>query len=139
MDFFQFLLSQNNILIVGIAVAAGVMLAIPAIKGSRGGGGLSTGAAIQMVNRQQAVWIDVRPAEQYQTGHIAQSRSLPGADLDKSVSVPKNKPLIVVSQQGRESSKAAAKLRAAGFTDVHVLDGGIDAWTKASLPVTKKV
>jgi rhodanese-related sulfurtransferase len=138
-DIFQFLLSQNNILIVGIAVAAGVMLALPAVKGARGGGGLSTGAAIQMVNRQQAVWIDVRPAEQFQAGHIAQARSLPGGDLDKSVSVPKNKPLIVVSQQGRESSKIAAKLREAGYADVQVLDGGMDAWAKATLPVTKKV
>jgi rhodanese-related sulfurtransferase len=137
-DFFQFLLSQNNILIVGIAIAAGVMLALPALKGSRGGG-LSTVEAIQMVNRQQAVWIDVRTAEQFQAGHIAQARSLPGGDLDKSVSVPKNKPLIVVSQQGRESSKAAAKLRTAGFADVQVLDGGMDAWAKAALPVTKKV
>jgi rhodanese-related sulfurtransferase len=137
-DIFQFLLSQNNILIVGIAVAAGIMLALPTLKGG-GGGGLSTGAAIQLVNRQQAVWIDVRTAEQFQAGHIAQARSLPGGDLDKSVSIPKNKPLIVVSQQGRESSKIAAKLRAAGYADVQVLDGGMDAWAKATLPVTKKV
>lgn len=138
MDFFQFLLSQNNIFIIAIAIAAGVMLALPSLKGARGGG-LSTSEAIHMINRQQAVWIDIRPAEQFQAGHIAQARSIPGADLDKSVSVPKNKPLIIVSQTGRESAKAVAKMKAAGFADLHQLDGGMDAWAKASLPVTKKV
>ena len=76
---------------------------------------MSTSEAIQMVNQRQAVWVDVRPAEQFQAGHIAQARSVPAADLEqKAGNLPKNKPLIVVCDNGRDSARAA-KLRAQGL------------------------
>ncbi|MFW8194492.1 rhodanese-like domain-containing protein [Klebsiella pneumoniae] len=52
--------------------------------------------------------------------------------------MPKNKPLVVVCDNGRDSARAAAKLRAQGFADVVPLDGGMRAWLAASLPVTQK-
>ena len=81
----------------------------------------------------------MRPAEQFQAGHIAQARSVPAADLEqKAGNLPKNKPLIVVCDNGRDSARAAAKLRAQGYADVVPLDGGMRAWLAASLPVTQK-
>lgn len=125
-------------MIAVVAVAAAVMLMIPSLKAGRGGG-LSSAAAIQMANRQQGIWVDVRPAEQFQAGHIAQARNVPFDGLDKkAANLPKNKPLIVVGDGGRDASRAAAQLRTLGFTDVHVLDGGMRAWTQAALPVTQK-
>ncbi|AMG47946.2 rhodanese-like domain-containing protein [Achromobacter xylosoxidans] len=115
------------------------MLAIPALRKGRTGSAVSTTEAIQMVNQRQAVWVDVRPAEQFQAGHIAQARSVPAADLEqKAASLPKNKPLVVVCDNGRDSARAAAKLRAQGFADVVPLEGGMRAWLAASLPVTQK-
>ncbi|MCC3264324.1 rhodanese-like domain-containing protein, partial [Paenibacillus polymyxa] len=74
---------------------------------------ISTNEAIQMVNQRNAVWVDVRPAEQFQAGHIAQARNVPAADIEqKASSLPKNKPLVVVCDNGRDSARAAAKLRA---------------------------
>ena len=94
---------------------------------------MSTSEAIQMVNQRQAVWVDVRPAEQFQAGHIAQARSVPAADLEqKAGNLPKNKPLIVVCDNGRDSARAAAKLRAQGYADVVPLDGGMRAWLAAA-------
>lgn len=139
MDFLQFLISPNNLLIVGIALVAGILLLVPNFKGSRSNGGLTTADAIQMVNRKQAVWVDVRPLEQFQAGHIAQARSLPLADIDqKSATLPKAKPLIVVCDSGRDANKAAAKLRTLELGEVFMLDGGMRAWAQAALPVTKK-
>ncbi|CAB3638416.1 MAG: rhodanese-like domain-containing protein [Achromobacter pulmonis] len=139
MDLLQFLLDKNNIFIVAVTIVSGVMLAIPALRKGRTGSAVSTGEAIQMVNQRQAVWIDVRPAEQFQAGHIAQARSVPAADLEqKAASLPKNKPLVVVCDNGRESARAAAKLRAQGFADAVPLEGGMRAWLAASLPVTQK-
>ncbi len=139
MDFLQFLISPQNLLVVGIAVVAAVLLLVPGVRGSRSNGGLTTADAIQLVNRKQAVWVDVRSAESFQAGHIAQARSLPAANLEQQVSaLPKNKPLIVVCDSGRESNKAAEKLRTAGMSEVFVLDGGMRAWSQAALPVTKK-
>ena len=139
MDLLQFLIVPNNLMILAVAVVSGVMLMLPSLNRSRQAG-LTSGAAIQMANRQQGVWVDVRPAEQFQAGHIAQARSLPVADIDqKAAALPKNKPLIVVCESGRDAAKVAAKLKAQGFGDVHVLEGGMRAWSQASLPVTKKV
>ena len=139
MDLLQLLLDKNNIFIVAVTVVSGVMLAIPALRKGRTGSAVSTTEAIQMVNQRQAVWVDVRPAEQFQAGHIAQARSVPAADLEqKAASLPKNKPLVVVCDNGRDSARAAAKLRAQGFADVVPLDGGMRAWLAASLPVTQK-
>ena len=138
MDLLQFLISPSNLMIVVVAVASAVMLMLPTLKAGRGGG-LTSAAAIQMANRQQGVWVDIRPAEQFQAGHIAQARSLPLDGLEKkAANLPKNKPLIVVGDGGRDAGRAAAQLRTLGFTDVHVLDGGMRGWTQAALPVTQK-
>lgn len=139
MDLLQFLLDTNNIFIAAIALVSGAMLVIPALRQGRTGSAVNTTAAIQLVNQRQAVWIDVRPAEQFQVGHIAQARSVPAADLEqKAASLPKNKPLVVVCDNGRDSARAAAKLRAQGFADAVPLEGGMRAWLAASLPVTQK-
>ncbi|WMD19571.1 rhodanese-like domain-containing protein [Achromobacter seleniivolatilans] len=139
MDLLQFLLDKNNIFIVAVTVISGVMLAIPALRKGRKGSAISTGEAIQMVNQRNAVWIDVRPTEQFQAGHIAQARSVPAADLEqKAASLPKNKPLIVVCDNGRDSARAATKLRTQGFADAVPLEGGMRAWSAANLPVTQK-
>lgn len=139
MDFLHFLLSQNNIFIVAVAAVAGVMLIIPTLRKSGGGSAVGTAHAIQMINHQQAVWVDVRTAEQYQAGHIAQARSVPVAELEKkAAALPKNKPLVVVCEQGRDSAKAVTKLRAQGFAEVVALDGGMRAWSQAGLPITQK-
>jgi len=138
-DFLQFLIDKNNVFIVAVAVVSGAMLAFPALRKGRSGSAVGTAEAIQMVNQRQAVWIDVRPAEQFQAGHIAQARSLPAADVEqKAGSLPKNKPLILVCEQGRDAPRIAARLKAQGYADVTVMDGGMRAWFAAGLPVTQK-
>ncbi|MBV5323845.1 MAG: rhodanese-like domain-containing protein, partial [Rhodospirillaceae bacterium] len=69
MDLLQFLIDKNNVFIVAVAVISGIMLAIPALRKGRTGSAVSTTEAIQMVNQRQAVWVDVRPADQFQAGH----------------------------------------------------------------------
>ncbi|CAM4117701.1 rhodanese-like domain-containing protein [Bordetella tumulicola] len=139
MDLLQFLVDKNNIFIVIVAVVAGVMLAIPSLRKGRSGSGLSTAEAIQLVNKNQGIWVDVRPSEQFRAGHIAQARSVPASEIEqKASSLPKNKPLLVVCETGRDSGRIAARLRTQGFTEVSVLEGGIRAWSSAGLPLTQK-
>ncbi|AUL45756.1 rhodanese [Bordetella trematum] len=139
MDFLQFLIDKNNILVVGVALVSGAMLLLPTLRKGRGGSALDTTAAIQMVNQRQAVWVDVRAAEQFQAGHIAQSRSVPADELEKkAAALPKNKPLIVVCEQGRAAPRMAQRLKALGHAEVFTLDGGMRAWYAANLPVTQK-
>jgi len=138
-DLLQFLVDKNNIFIVAVVVVSGVMLALPALRKGRSGSGISTSEAIQQVNQRQAVWVDVRPTDKFREGHIAQARSLPADELEqKAGSLPKNKPLVVVCDTGRDANRIAGRLRSQGFADVSVMEGGMRAWASAGLPVTQK-
>lgn len=136
MDFFS---DQNNLLLIGIALGSGLALAWPMIQRSRGGASVSSTQAVQMINHQGAVLLDVRSIEAFHGGHIPQARHAPLADLEKkAASLAKDKPVILVCEMGRSAVGAATKLRALGFTAVSILDGGIKAWTSAGLPLTTK-
>lgn len=136
MDFF---LSQNNLLLIGVAIVSGLTLAWPMILSKRAGASLSCTEAVQLMNHQHAIMIDIRPAEAFAAGHIPQARSVPASEIEKKAThLPKNKPLIVVCDLGRTSGSAATRLRALGFTEVSILSGGMRAWSTAGLPVTTK-
>ena len=135
MDFF---LSQNNLLLIAVAAGSGLMLAWPMILKSRAGAALSPSEAVQMMNRQHAVLVDIRDAAAFQSGHIPQARNLPAADLEKRLAtLPKNKPVILVCDMGRAAVSAAAQLRKLGVAEVTMLEGGLRAWSAAGLPITK--
>ncbi|MBZ1349810.1 rhodanese-like domain-containing protein [Alcaligenaceae bacterium LF4-65] len=109
------------------------------IQRSRGGASVSSTQAVQMINHQGAVLLDVRSIEAFHGGHIPQARHAPLPDLEKkAASLAKDKPVILVCEMGRSAVGAATKLRALGFTAVSILDGGIKAWTTAGLPLTTK-
>lgn len=136
MDFF---LSQNNLLLIGVALVSGLALAWPMIQNKRAGASITCTQAVQMMNHQHAILIDIRPSEAFNAGHIPQARSIPATEIDKkAASLPKNKPLILVCDFGRAAGSAAVRLRALGFTEVSVLGGGMRAWSTAGLPLTTK-
>lgn len=131
----------ENIFLIAIAVVAAAMLAWPALGRVRGGSsGVDTLVATQMVNQQHAVFIDVRSAEEYAQGHIAQARSVPLDQIDgrAASALPKNKPLIVVCATGRSAGRAVTQLQGKGFQNVVTLNGGMQGWLQAGLPVTTR-
>jgi len=135
----DFFLQQQNLLLIAVAIGSGLLLAWPSLKKGRAGGAVSTAQAVQMMNQQHAVLIDVRTADLFNAGHIPQARNVPAADIEQKAShLPKNKPLIVVCELGRSAASAAAQLKKLGFTEVSVLEGGVKAWNEAGLPVTGK-
>lgn len=139
MDFLHFLLEKDNIFIVAIVIVSGVMLLLPNLRRGRDGGGITSEAAIALVNQRQAIWVDVRSEEQFRAGHIAQARHAPAGESGaKSAALPKNRPLIVVGNPGRDTTQAVGRLREQGWTDVQVLKGGIATWTAAGLPLSHK-
>ncbi len=136
MDFF---LSQNNLLLIGVALVSGLALAWPMIQSKRAGASISCTQAVQMMNHQHAILIDIRPSDAFNAGHIPQARSIPATEIEKKAAhLPKNKPLILVCDFGRAAGSAAVRLRALGFTEVSVLGGGMRAWSTAGLPLTTK-
>ncbi|HRG16351.1 MAG TPA: rhodanese-like domain-containing protein [Pseudomonadota bacterium] len=94
----------------------------------------------RLVNRDNALLVDVSANAEYEAGHIAGSRHVAMAQLDpehKDLARVKDLPVIVVCRSGQNSATAAAKLSSAGFTQVHWLDGGLASWTGADLPLAK--
>jgi len=133
----DFFFNQTNLLLIAIALSSGLALAWPMILRSRAGAAISSTQAVQMMNHQHAVLVDIRPPEAFNAGHVPQARSLPLSDLEKKAgALPKNKPIIVICDIGRTAINAATRLRKLGFTEVVTLDGGLKAWMTAGLPVT---
>jgi len=117
---------------------SGALLLWPSLGKRRGSNPVSATEAVQLANRQQGVFIDVRSPEQYKAGTIAQARNVPAAEIEAKLdTLPKNKPLIVFCDQGREAIRAAAALRKHGLEAVS-LEGGLRAWSQAGLPLSKK-
>ena len=130
---------RNNLLLIVVAFVSGAMLIWPLVRRSAGGPWVGTLQATQLINREDALVIDVRDPGEYGAGHILGARNLPVSRIDEKTDLGKRKdrPLIVYCDSGARSSKAAAALRQQGYTQVVNLSGGLGAWQAAGLPVEK--
>lgn len=141
----QFLafLTKNpfHLVLFGTAVVTGGMLIWPLFnRVARPGNDVGPLEAVQLINRRDAVVIDVRDAAEYASGHITNARHIPEkelADRVKELEKFKSRPLIVTCRAGGRAPGAAAALRKLGFTEVFALRGGIAAWQQASMPLEK--
>ncbi|MCC6707051.1 MAG: rhodanese-like domain-containing protein [Gammaproteobacteria bacterium] len=101
-------------------------------------GGIATQEAVSLINREGAVVVDIRSAEDFAAGHIIDAVHFPLADLPKVGEKLKklgNKPIIVCCMSGNLAGQAARELKLQGFSEVHALKGGISAWRADNLPV----
>lgn len=129
----------DNWMLISIAVASGGMLLWPVVQGA-GGGGLVPTAAVQLINREKAVVIDVCEPGEYATGHVLGAKNVPLGELESKLSAAvKNKalPLILVCQSGGRSGRAVAIAKKLGYEQSQSLAGGMSAWRAANLPVEK--
>ena len=131
---------QSNLMYVMLAVTSGAMLIWQTIAGS-GGNNVSPMQATLLLNREDALMIDVREASEWSAGHIPNSRHIAISQLKKQIHEIekfKARPVIVNCQSGNRSSSACGTLRKLGFEKVYNLAGGIGAWREAGLPTTTK-
>ena len=133
--------SPFNMLLFGTAVITGGMLIWPVINRLfRTGNEVSILEAVQLINRRDAVVIDVRDSGEYAAGHIVNARHVPEAQLAariKEMEKFKTRPIIVSCSTGSRAAHAADVLRKHGFGEVFALHGGIAAWQQASMPLEK--
>jgi rhodanese-related sulfurtransferase len=98
-------------------------------------------AATELINRQDAVVIDVRPAADFAKGHIINAVNIPMNGFKNQMAVLskyKGRPIVISCRSGSQSSAACHILRKAGFEEVFNLKGGVMAWENANLPLTRK-
>jgi rhodanese-related sulfurtransferase len=131
---------KNNIMLVAVALVSGAMLIWPYFRRSSGGPWVNTLEATQLINREDALVLDVREQLEFSNGHLLGAKNVPLASIEAragELDKHKAKPVIVVCADGNRASKAATVLRARGFANVVNLAGGFPAWQQAGLPVVK--
>jgi rhodanese-related sulfurtransferase len=133
--------SPFNMLLFGLALASGGMLLWPLVsRPFRVSHEVSAFDAVQLINRRDAVVLDVRASGEYAAGHIANARHIQEAQLDdraKDLDKFRSRPIIVSCATGSRAPGVTGALRKKGFTEVFALRGGISAWQQASLPLEK--
>lgn len=93
--------------------------------------------AVDLINNEHALVVDLRDKEAYKTGHIIDSVHMAADDFSENkMNKYKDKPIILVCAKGHQSPTVAATARAQGFNS-YVLSGGIIAWQNADLPLVK--
>jgi rhodanese-related sulfurtransferase len=127
-----------NWVLILLALLSGAMLLIPMIRG--GGAGVTPGQAVQLINREKAVVVDVCEPAEYQAGHVGGARNIPLGQLKEKLPVAvKNKatPLVLVCASGIRSNRAAAIARKLGYEKAQSLTGGLKSWRDANLPIER--
>lgn len=129
----------DNWMLIAVALSAGGMLMWPMINGA-GPGALTADGAVQLMNREKAVVIDICEPAEFAAGHVVGAKNIPLGQLEGKLAITvKNKalPVILVCQSGARSSRALGIAKKLGFENVQSLSGGLGAWRSANLPIEK--
>ena len=127
-------------MLISIAIASGGMLIWPLVAGSMNAGALNASGAVQLINREKAVVVDVCDPAEFAAGHVGGSKNVPLGEFEaKLPATVKNKtlPLILVCASGARSSRAVAIAKKLGYDQAQSLGGGLKAWKEANLPLEK--
>ena len=130
----------DNWMLISIAIASGGMLLWPLIAGSMNAGSLNASGAVQLINREKAVVVDVCDPAEFAAGHVGGAKNVPLGELEaKLPGMVKNKalPLILVCATGARSGRAVAIAKKLGYEQAQSLGGGLKAWKDANLPLEK--
>lgn len=133
--------SNNTILVIAIVIVS--LMLIHSLVGEklRGYSSVSPSESTQMINRDDALMLDVRESNEYSEGHIINSLHIPLSGLKtrlKDLEKYKAKKVIIACRSGHRSSQACTTLKKEGFEQVFNLSGGVMAWESANLPLIKK-
>ena len=127
-------------MLISIAIAAGGMLLWPLVADSMNAGALNASGAVQLINREKAIVVDICEPAEFAAGHVTGAKNIPLADLEAKLPIlVKNKalPLILVCASGIRSNRAVAIAKKLGYEQAQSLGGGLKAWKDANLPVEK--
>lgn len=131
---------RNPMLSLALAGLTVAIVATEIARLFRGYKTLKPAELVRLINREDAVVIDLSAAADFQKGHIAGSRNVAAGQFDpaaKQLAGKQAQPVVLVCRSGVASAGAARRLKKAGFTQVYALDGGIAAWQQADLPLVK--
>lgn len=130
--------AQQWVLIAALLV---VVVMLVAHETRKAGPALSPQEAINLVNRDGGVFVDLRDAGAYKKGHIADSVHIPLSKLGErhgELESYRDKPVILVCNIGQQAGSASKQLRAAGFEKPFKMAGGMTEWSNLQLPTVTR-
>ena len=132
---------KENAIFIGLAIGSGAALLWPLLnRGASGVTNVSATEAVMLMSRGKPLILDVRDATEFATGHIQGAKNIPLAELAtriKEIEKFKDKPVLVHCQRGMRAKSACSILRAQQFNQLNNLQGGLDTWVEAKLPLIK--
>jgi len=133
--------SGNHLMLVSAFLVILALLIWNLISDPGSKGAVDASGAVELINREDALVIDVRPTADFDQGHIVGARNMPMnnfknqlGQLDKH----KDRTVVVGCRSGNQSQMACKILRGAGFSKVYNLRGGMMGWQSANLPMARK-
>ena len=129
----------NHYILVSVFVA--LLLALFFVESRRGGAKISAQGAVNLINRDEAVVLDIRDRKDFGEGHITGALNIPLRSLKErsgELEKHKSKQIIVADKMGQHSAMAVKLLTAEGYENVVRLDGGVTDWKASNLPLVKK-
>ncbi|MDR9424010.1 MAG: rhodanese-like domain-containing protein [Marinobacter sp.] len=136
---FEFIV--NHYILVSVFVA--FLVAILVLEARRGGAKVSSQGLVSLMNKDEAVIVDIRDRKDFAQGHITGSVHIPlnsvksrANELNKFKD--KDVQIVVVDKMGQHSAMAVKQLNAEGYDNVVRLNGGIADWQGENLPLVKK-
>lgn len=132
----------NHVILSSVWVALVVLLVYSFVSSSLSPvKELSTQDATLLMNREEALVLDIRPTAEFNKGHILGATQLKAEQISQAnftqLEKNKDKPIIVVCAMGMSARKTAMQMLKAGFTQAAVLKGGMNAWQGGNLPINK--
>ena len=134
-------IGNNVILFTALLVVLSMIIYTEYQRNFSGVKQLSVPDAIRLQNDENAIFVDVREANEFKEGHIIDAHSSPLSGLQKNLTQLakyKTSPVVVYCATGSRSSRACSSLKKNQFESVYNLSGGIVAWQKANLPLVTK-
>lgn len=134
---FEFVVNHYVLVSVFVALLAALFL----LESRRGGQKLSAQGVIALLNRDEAVVVDIRERKEFNDGRITGSVHIPlSAVKERAAELKKHegKQIVVVDKMGQHAAMAVKALNEQGFENVVRLNGGIADWKANNLPLVKK-
>lgn len=136
--FFEYT-TNHPFLVAAAAILAVLAIVIEIRERAKGSTMIGPGDAVRLTN-SGALVLDVRESAEYDSGHIIEARNIPAKEVGQradSLKKFKDKPVIVCCENGFVSATAAKALKAAGFSKVATLRGGLRGWRADNMPLVK--
>jgi len=136
----NFLTQIDNLALIALLLVSGLALFLPTLSTLIGGKGLSPTEATIWINRRKAHVLDLRSEEAFKSGHLPGAKYANAAGLTAAIEklkLDRKHPVVLVCETGDQSRKLLAETQKLGFAEVGALDGGVQAWKAAALPLVK--